>query len=100
MAWNRNSSSTCIRIYNNIKCKAIFMQRTLYVFSISVCIGPNIFCVIPISMPTSALMAQSNFNNKDCSDAAKLASFEIEILTGLLKALSKPAQTYLIFHCQ
>ena len=65
-----------------------------------VCIGPNFFCVIPISMPTSALMAQSNFNNKDCRDAAKLASFEIEILTGLLKALSKPAQTYLIFHCQ
>ena len=45
-----------------------------------------------MSMPTSPLMAQSNFNNKDCSDAAKLASFEIEILTGLLKALSKPAQ--------
>ncbi len=39
-------------------------------------------------MPTSALMAQSNFNNEDLRDAAKLASFEIEILTGLLTALS------------
>ena len=62
-----------------------------------VCIGPNFFVSFLYQMPTFALIAQSNFNNEDWRDAAKLAFFEIDILTGLLKALSKLAQTYLIF---